>query len=337
MDRYAYLQSETCLNPVILHFRRENELIDLTGVSEGLDINAKEIPIYGSRKISRILGMIKMFLEICRHRPSVIYAIYMDMLFIAVLVKPFCGAKIVYEIQDINQAGRFWRIIENVLMFFSEKIFVTSLEFKTALNLWKQNRKKVEFLSNAPRLTEISQSKKKSRDSERREFTLGIFGMIRERQQIRDIELLLNKTCWKLRVAGTCLYPNEIRRLRKKYPRRLEVTGPFSSQYLYQNLYPSVDCIWAVYPNTLNYRSHLARRFMEALALKLPVIVAKHAKAMIDFAENSQYVKQFAIDDIQTISNLDFGCAEKTTDPEIDDRYVFENYADKLLKINALI
>jgi hypothetical protein len=335
MDRYTYLRDEANCAPKILHFRRTTQAIDLTGVSEGLNGDAKEVPLPNSKVISRLLGMFKLGIELCRLHPTVIYAFYLDMLFIAVLVKPFCNAKIVYEVQDINQDGFFWRLLENLLLIFADNVLLTSPFFEKALKLWRFSRKKRYFISNAPRTTEIKRSLYIQGTLKSEKLTVGVFGMIREKQQIKDIKFLLDQTPCNLWVAGTSIYPGELNILALEYPDRLRVTGAFTADYLYDVLYPNVDCVWAVYPNSLNYRMHLARRFMEALALRKFVIVGSHADAMIDFAGDSPLLIVTSLNNYQNLaSRIDKKTlSDHQTDPDM--RYVFETYASPLKQISA--
>lgn len=221
--------------------------------------------------------------------PKEIYCFYPDMLLAAIIIKIFRpSTQIFYEIQDLNNVNLFFRAFHSFLMLFVKKIFITApLFINEYMFFTKKLESKTVFIGNAPyrKIWEKHLGEK----IKNKILTVGFIGMLRDKQHLDDIEMILERTPFEVLQAGACTYPDKLNLLKQKYPKKLKVFGAYNPIDLYKNLYPKIDIIWSSYPNNRNYNLHISRRFTEALALNRAVVVAKHAKGMNLAAMQKKY------------------------------------------------
>lgn len=324
VERYKSLEKIVGVSPYVLHFQRSDSSIDLTNTGLATGVCCEPI-ILKNGFFSRLRASFSMFLNLLRRQPDLYYAVYLDMLVVALAAKLLRGGRIVYEIQDVNQAGFLWRILENVLCFFSVQIFLTAPKFEEISLIWQGNKQKALFVSNGPS-RELVEQYYQRKHSKTKTISIGMFGMIREKKQLEDLQRLLEKTRANILVAGTCLYEPRLQELVQSGDNRLVFVGPYNTSTLYSELYPLVDIVWAVYPNTLNYRNHIARRYMEAMALGKGVIVADHAAGMIEFSLPEDPVLSLREDWGSNFESELQNLVERSALPRNTDRFYLEHY-----------
>lgn len=215
-----------------------------------------------------------------------LYAFYPDMLFVAVLIKIRSGfkKKIFYEIQDLNYKNIFLRLVHNIFMLFTSKIFLTSKFFTIDyLYLFKKIlMKKSLYVSNAPNLSDFKLAQYSH--EKREDPTIGFIGNLRDVYQLEVIEFLLEQTSLNVLQAGASDYKDSLKELELKYKSRFVSMGKFHFDDL-PNIWKKVDFAWCVYPETYNYKYHIARRLHEAAHIGMPVILSENALGNIQYAE----------------------------------------------------
>lgn len=242
------------------------------------------------------------------------YAIYPDMLLVAVFIKltKLGRASILYEIQDLHSSNRVYRFLHCLLMLFADKIFITSEGFKNEFSFFKRTLlRKSLYISNAPDYQTIKSLKKvekKKLSSFKKEcFQLGFVGNLRDHFQLACIEYFLRNTSLKILQAGATEFSSELDALEQEYQGRFFVYGKYDDKSLGE-IWDCIDTVWAVYPDTYNYRHHIARRLHEAAFRNKKIILGAHAKYNISLSE--KFDMETLVLDIQEIKK----CADEVSE-----------------------
>lgn len=287
LERYHLLSREHEKNVGIIYVDRQRSKISVPPSAKFetfARIKARDTRGISIVRLSYIFGVVRA----CRtNKLTDIYAIYPDMLLAAILykiTKP--RARIYYEIQDLNEVNLVLRVLHNLMMTQARKIFLTSPGFKREFipPLSKILSSRAVYISNCPdsHLWGISPQKHVPRIGK---VTIGFIGMLRDVEHLETIKAILSDGRYKVLQAGVTTFDNELEALLERYPHDLSVLGPYRQSDLYKKIYPSIDICWCVYPDTINYRWHIARRFNESVLLGLPVIVSSHAREMIKIVQ----------------------------------------------------
>lgn len=287
-ERLYALRNTLRLNASIVYIQRKNSPISLHGFEGPHTIEAFETPDTRGRILLKLVPILRMVSVCFRRKPDELYAIYPDMLLAATLYKILSlrfRLPVYYEIQDINETGYWGKIIHCLLMQAPRRIFLTADRFRDEFIFFTRSlNRRATFISNAPLLScwrsVVTTSKVcKSDDGI---ICIGVVGMLREKAQLSAVEKILKDDRFSVLLAGTNLFEQELAELDKRYP-NLRVFGQYDPGSLYSEIIPLLDIMWCVYPKTRNYERHIARRFMEAIALGVLPVVARHAQSMLDF------------------------------------------------------
>tara|TARA_B100000900_G_C20510012_1_gene687553 strand:+ start:191 stop:877 length:687 start_codon:yes stop_codon:yes gene_type:complete len=215
----------------------------------------------------------------------------------------------------------------------SYKNFFTSPGF---IDYIKENFNK-EINRNSIYLPSLPFSKKLKKKSpnqskNKKYITYGFFGILRYSFQVEIINFFLKlNSSNRIIVAGNGDYQQKV--INKfKNNHRVKIFKTFSAEDLKSNILPKVDIVPCIYPDTVNYHYHIARRFFDALSNGIPVLVLNRSKYMLEYID--KYHVGYNFKDLQDLkknqekicSKFDFYKKNATKHKQIFD---FENFLNK--------
>ena len=229
----------------------------------------------------------KVFSELSKSLPDVIYAEGLDTLMIANRYKKNNSAKIVYEVPDLREIfiekpqNTVQRIVAYIIQQKEKKLFsgvdylvVTSPKFYDLYYYRLISKDRVVFVPNVPDRRAFQAYKKKLNGK----FTVAFIGGIRYLEQMKllvdaatdeDIDVLFAGAGGTDKKYQTMLEYS-------KDKKNIRFTGRYDYDKEIAGLYGKADCIYSVYDaDNANVRIALPNKLYEAVLCELPIIVAK--------------------------------------------------------------
>ena len=215
-----------------------------------------------------------------RLKPAVVYPVNPDMLGLARLA--LAGQRrvgIVYDFQDQLGAdlGLLPRTIYRAIASRAVFVLIRSEGFRAQIDRHRLFRPgaPVRYFAEAPAGWQELMPR-----VDHAELVVGYFGNIRGRRQLETLMKAADKVRStgrdvRLRFAGVGPDAAWVKTQSETLD-YVEFLGPFDYFTTYRQLFGSADVIFAVYPlETPNHRTHEARRFHEAVAAGIPIIVSR--------------------------------------------------------------
>ena len=246
-------------------------------ISAGNDPILRMIPFLRFRK-----NVLKLLRQI---RPDIIHVQGMDMLQIACEYKRNRKSiHVIYEVADLHrllvdkQKGIIRKTIQSYLKHKDKSLakridllIVTSQEYYNSYFSSFVPEKKMMFFPNVPDLTAFVTYKKKMTT---KSFTVGYFGVIRYKEELKLLIESLRETNVNLIIAGYEENGDEIETLCRDR-NDIEWIGRFDFNSSAAELYSRCDCIFAVYDAKMkNCQVALPNKLYEAVFCELPILVA---------------------------------------------------------------
>lgn len=249
-----------------------------------IQINAGNDPI---KRIIPYRRFSKAALKIIKTiKPDIIHVQGIDMLKIACRYKKTVNrnTKIIYEIADLHRllvdkqssivgkfAQKYLRYTDRKCSKDADLLIVTSQKYYDSYFQTFVPKEKAFYFPNVPDLSAFEKFKKKS---EREPFTVGYFGVIRYKNELKLLLQAIREEHTGLIIAGYEENDHEIEMLCKDNP---DVTwvGRYDFKKSAAELYGQCDCVYAVYDADMaNCRVALPNKLYEAVYCELPIIVA---------------------------------------------------------------
>lgn len=259
---------------------------------EGRGISCSIISIpAGNDPVSRLIPL-KQFtaqsLEILkRNKPDIIHVQGLDMLQIACKYKVrHKNVHIIYEVADLHrllvdkQKGVIRQVAQKYLLWQDNKcsqkidlLIVTSQQYYDTYFASFIPKEKMMYFPNVPDLSAFDAYTKKN---SRNQFTVGYFGVIRYKTELRLLINSLKKNNTRLIIAGYEESGTEIEELCRGRT-DIDWIGRYDFKKSAADLYSRCDCIYAVYDASMaNCQVALPNKLYEAVYCELPIIVADH-------------------------------------------------------------
>lgn len=277
------------MNCQLIHGIRNNSSLSLPELDHSFKVQKVGIPDVRGFDFRRFF-VIYLFFRTLKNSNGTIYALYPDMLLVALLHKFFNKSTVVlYEIQDLQSQSPAFRILHNLLIYFSDYVFITSPKFSIEyLPVFSSTFiRKTLFISNAPSLAHYQNLRKyHNKEPLPRNFTIGFVGNLRDYDHFQAIENLLEKTEMSVLQAGASDFSQELTKLQFRFPKRFIRIGRYHENDL-SSIYGKFHVMWCAYPDTYNYRHHVARRLHEACFLGIPLVISEHACGNISHLEEN--------------------------------------------------
>ena len=286
IERAQMLENTGDFESHIAYWHREKSDISIpfsTKLSDGR-VHQISLPDPRGNPINRILLSLKFVLRlrrvIKRVRPAVIYAVNPDMLGLAAIA--LLGMKnigVVYDFQDQKgtNLNTLAKSIYRTILRRASYVVIRSEGFKFQIEKESlvNTSTPVEYIAEAP----LDWKDVREPHKDRPHLVVGYFGNIRGRDQLWHLlsatkELRASGRDIKLRFAGG---GPEAAWLQKQVDSLdyVTFTGAFDYFSEYKTLFATADIVHAVYPlDWANYLTHEARRFHEAAAMGVPLIVS---------------------------------------------------------------
>lgn len=222
---------------------------------------------------------------IIEKHPDIIHVQGLDMLQIACKYKSLNKqVHIIYEIADLHrllvdkQTGILRGMVQKYLLWLDKKcskqidlLIITSQQYYTTYFSSFIPEKKVMYFPNIPDLSVFDTYQKKEN---REQFTIGYFGVIRYKNELRLLINSLSKNNARLIIAGYEENGTDIEEICKNRT-DIEWKGRFDFANSAAALYSQCDCIYAVYDASMsNCRVALPNKLYEAVYCELPILVA---------------------------------------------------------------
>ena len=237
--------------------------------------------------LGRILVDLKLFFIsvywIFIKRPSIIYVSGFDMLLPGYFYKIFHPRiKLILEVADLL-GGRFVgnKKLKYLQNFVNKMLKNVDLLVLTSPYFWENYYKRVFPYPEKVFLMENYPSKKIFSGfvpKKHKKLTIGFVGAVRYADQIK----MLFEACKmyndkiKVIIAGGGPDYNYIKKIDRDYS-NVEATGPYNYENDIVNIYSEIDIVYSVYNADLfNVRTAIPNRLYEAIACRLPIIVAKN-------------------------------------------------------------
>lgn len=243
----------------------------------------------GNDPVSRVFPFEKFkkkALEILTEKhPDIIHVQGLDMLQIACKYKSIHKhVHIIYEIADLHrllvdkQTGILRAMAQKYLLWLDHKcskqidlLIVTSEQYYTTYFSSFIPKEKVMFFPNIPDLSVFDTYQKKENHEQ---FTIGYFGVIRYKNEIRLLINSLTKHNARLIIAGYEENGTDIEELCRNRS-DIEWKGRYDFKNSAASLYSQCDCIYAVYDASMsNCKVALPNKLYEAVYCELPILVA---------------------------------------------------------------
>jgi len=198
------------------------------------------------------------------------------------------GKKVVFDIFDIHSEAHFgnsknWfrKILKFVEKFFinhADAVIIVDESRRQQIN--GTNPRRLEVIYNVPDGSLIekvlnSQMVESRENVENRRFRIGYVGVLQEGRMLKELlDLVGNNENLELYIAGFGILEDEVKKAAEKYS-NIYFFGKVSYEQALK-IYSKCDVIFAVYDPTIpNHRYSSPNKVFEALALGIPVIVAK--------------------------------------------------------------
>ncbi|WP_448378983.1 glycosyltransferase family 4 protein [Fervidobacterium sp.] len=198
------------------------------------------------------------------------------------------GKKVVFDIFDIHSEAHFGNsknLLRNILKFV-EKFFINHADAVIIVDDSRRQQidgtkpRRLEVIYNVPdrSLIEValnSQMVESRENVENRRLRIGYVGVLQEGRMLKELlELVGNSENLELYIAGFGILEDEVEKAVEKYS-NVYFFGKVSYEQALK-IYSKCDVIFAVYDPTIpNHRYSSPNKVFEALALGIPVIVAK--------------------------------------------------------------
>ena len=219
-------------------------------------------------------------------RPDIIHVQGIDMLKIACRYKKTVNrdTKIIYEIADLHRllvdrqssvsgtlAQKYLRYTDRKCSKEADLLIVTSQKYYDSYFHTFIPKEKAFYFPNVPDLSAFESYKKKT---DREPFTVGYFGVIRYKNELKLLLQAVKASNTHLIIAGYEENDHEIEMLCKGDPNVIWV-GRYDFKKSAAELYGKCDCVYAVYDAEMaNCRAALPNKLYEAVYCELPIIVA---------------------------------------------------------------
>ena len=280
-------------------------------------------------------------------KPHSIHAVNADILAVANIA--LLGSKrtaLVFDMQDQmgDRLPVHYRLLYRLLLRRADAMLIRSegfIPFVQQNQLFADN-KPVLYVTNAPAKWTLRHATATGRT----ELVVGYFGNIRGPQQVQaliDAAEQVQATGRDVRLLFAGVGP-EAAMVQQAADRLafVEYTGPYDYETEYAGLQERADLIYALYPQeTPNYRTHIARRFHEAVLAGMPIIVTRgtHMGDIVKPSSVGWEVGDGSVADlVQLLSDVYDDrslLAKATADEEMLARHRFETYEPVLLRAHA--
>ena len=282
-----------------------------------------------------------------RIRPDSVHAVNADILAVARLA--LLGSKrtaLVFDMQDQmgDDLPLHYRSAYRWLLRGADAMLIRSEGFTPFV---EQNKlvgqdTPVLYVANAP----AKWSFRHASDPGRAELVVGYFGNIRGPRQVQALIAAaeqVQSSGRDIRVLFAGVGP-ETSMVQEAAERLsfVEYTGAYDYATEYAGLQERADLVYALYPQeTPNYRTHIARRFHEAVLAGMPIIVTRgtHMGDIVRSSGVGWEVGDGSVQDlVKLLSDLYDDrslLAKATADEEMLARHRFETYEPILLKAHA--
>ena len=300
------------------------------------------------RRVGLTLRFIWAVHKLLRHiNPDSIHAVNADTLAVARLA--LLGSErmaLVFDMQDQmgDHLPLHYRFVYRWLLRRADTILIRSEGF---IPFVKQNSlvgpdKPVLYVTNAPAKWVL----RHMANSGRPELVVGYFGNIRGPKQIQTLidaaeQVQASGRDVRLLFAGVGPETSMVLQASERLP-FVEYTGPYDYATEYAALQARVDLVYALYPQeTPNYRTHIARRFHEAVLAGMPIIVTRgtHMGNIVKTSSVGWEVGDGSVMDlIKLLSDLYDNhdlLVKATADEKMLARHRFETYEPILLNAHA--
>jgi glycosyltransferase involved in cell wall biosynthesis len=253
---------------------------------------------------------------------------------------------LVFDMQDQmgDHLPLHYRFVYRWLLRRADTILIRSEGF---IPFVKQNSlvgpdKPVLYVTNAPAKWVL----RHMANSGRPELVVGYFGNIRGPKQIQTLidaaeQVQASGRDVRLLFAGVGPETSMVLQASERLP-FVEYTGPYDYATEYAALQARVDLVYALYPQeTPNYRTHIARRFHEAVLAGMPIIVTRgtHMGNIVKTSSLGWEVGDGSVMDlIKLLSDLYDNhdlLVKATADEKMLARHRFETYEPILLNAHA--
>lgn len=229
----------------------------------------------------------KLYAELKKAKPTIIYSAGMDTLMAAVKYKKRYGGKIIFEVSDLRESfiekprNRAKKILSYAIQKQEKRLFshvdnlvITSPKFYDLHYHEIIQKDKTLFIPNVPDTDVFRNYRKK----EGGVFTVGFIGGIRYLQQMKmlvDAAENLNINVLFAGAGGTSDEYQEITEYCRDMS-NIQFTGRYDYGKDIAGLYGMVDCVYSVYDaDNANVRIALPNKLYEAIYCELPIIVSK--------------------------------------------------------------
>src|SRR5690554_2128060 len=304
--------------------------------------------------ISRIFRLFK-FLFILRKRArdyDVIYNFTLDTLIISKIALLFCDKKWIYQIQDIRSIY-FGNSLKSKIARFLEGFFIKRIDLLvvSSYNYYSEHYKKIYnidsdkviVIENKLVIGSVFPKPIDNKSDRDNIITIGYFGVMRCKRSWEILKMLAEKHIDRIQLylrgkpVAMPLIQQEIIDISN-----INYGGLYKSPDDLNELYNSVDIVWACYPYSRNRKEgnwKLARtiRFYEALAFGKPVIVQQgtpqaedvinyNIGLVVDMGNIPQTLKQ-----LESIKESDLKIWEDNIDKLNPSLYYYTNEYKELL------
>jgi len=279
--------------------------------------------------------------------PDSVHAVNADILAVARLA--LLGSKriaLVFDMQDQmgDHLPLHYQFVYRWLLRRADTMLIRSEGFTPFV---KQNKlvgpdKSVLYVTNAPAKWVLRHMP----NSGRPELVVGYFGNIRGPKQIQTLidaaeQVQASGRDVRLLFAGVGPETSMVLQAGERLP-FVEYTGPYDYETEYAALQARADLVYALYPQeTPNYRTHIARRFHEAVLAGMPIIVTRgtHMGNIVRASGVGWEVRDGSVMDliqllIDLYDNHDL-LAKATADEKMLARHRFETYEPILLNAHT--
>lgn len=243
----------------------------------------------GNDPLSRVIPSMqfakKATITLDKVDPDIIHVQGLDMLHIACKYKAkHSKVHIIYEVADLHrllvdkQKGIIKKIAQCYLLSQDRKcskkadlLIVTSQQYYDTYFTSFVPRDKVLYFPNVPDLSAFDSYEKKK---DHAPLTIGYFGVIRYKNELKLLINSLEKHGAKLVIAGYEEHGNDIEELSKN---RADIVwiGRYDFKESASKLYSMCDCIYAVYDADMaNCQVALPNKLYEAVFCEMPILVA---------------------------------------------------------------
>ena len=197
LERIRYFSNKYLARCQLIHGIRNHSSLSLPELKHSFKVKKVSIPDVRGFDFRRII-VSYLFLRALKNFKGTIYALYPDMLLVALMHKLINRQVIVtYEIQDLQSKSLAFRFLHNVLIYFTDYVFLTSPRFCVEYLpfLYNDFIMKTLFISNAPTVSHYKNLEQYHNKKDLPEiFTIGFVGNLRDYDHLRAIENLLEKT-----------------------------------------------------------------------------------------------------------------------------------------------